>query len=91
LAFFECSSTRTASWGTLAVEPGDPGFEIGHVKVGIHEISGTQWVVLDGVVLDSRLFEIVVLLPDDEHATQEVDVGVGDGLLVRRRQTTQDH
>jgi hypothetical protein len=62
---------------------GDPGFEIRDIEIRVHEVRGPQRVVLDGVVRGAMLLQILVLLPDHEHAAQEVDVGVSDGLRVR--------
>jgi hypothetical protein len=62
----------------------EPRLEVGDVEIRVDEIGGAEWVVLDRVVGGSGLLEIDVLLTDDEGAAEQIDVGLGDRLLVKR-------
>jgi hypothetical protein len=63
----------------------DPGLEIGDVEVGIDEIGRAQRVVLDLVVGEVLRLAVHLFLANDQRTTEQIDIGVGDGLRVGSR------
>ena len=58
----------------------DPGFGVSHVEIRVGPIHGTRFAVHEFVPLES-LFEVDLLLPRYQQATEQVDIRIADVLI----------
>ena len=63
---------------------GDPGFEVSDVEIRVYKISGSRRVVFNNVVVNARLLEVRLLLPDGNGATKQINISVRHRLPVRK-------